>query len=113
MNIKTHPKGSSTWTPISSMPQSTAEIPITTGVVHTPQLPYSANGKSVSQVNKNLAVCLETHKVEWMCSPSPNFKHSKLMEGTTVTVEHERREEMMQFTKASPLTGILRLAWCS
>jgi len=35
----THPNGSSTWTPISSIPQRTAEIPATTDVVQTPQEP--------------------------------------------------------------------------
>lgn len=54
-----YPNGSSTWTPISSIPQRTAEIPMTTEVVHTPQEPYRENGSMVSHTNRKRAVCLK------------------------------------------------------
>ncbi len=59
------PKGSSHCTPISSMPQSTAAMPVHTGTTPQPVVGYSAKGSSVSHANRKRAVCLhETHKGE-------------------------------------------------
>lgn len=58
VSLSTHPNGSSIWTPISSIPNSNAAISASAGTVAQPSVFHKPNGRNVSQISKNLAVCL-------------------------------------------------------